>query len=302
MSRYIVTGGAGFIGSHLTDMLIEEGHEVIVIDDFSVGDYRHPQAEIVKADITDEETIRPLFKDIDGCFHLTGIPSVIMTMENWFRFHAINFQSSLIVFKLAINAGNIPVVYASSCAIYGETKQLPLKENLLIKPLSSYGCDKLSIELNSYALAKNFQLPSIGLRFFNVYGPGQNPQSPYSGVITRFILNLKANKAPIIYGDGNQTRDFIFVKDVAKAVMKAMSIANTEAQIVNLCTGIGVSINQLAHDITRIMQKEILPEYHGKRSYDITHSVGCTEKMKSMGFSVNYDLISGLKETIDSMC
>lgn len=301
MSKFMVTGGAGFIGSHLTDFLIDLGHEVVVIDNFSEGFYRHPKAKIVDADINDEKAIEPFFKDLDGCFHLIGIPSVIMTMKDWFHFYEVNMRGSLVVFKLAINAGNIPVVYASSCAVYGETNNLPLKEEQFVQPLSSYGCDKLAVELNAYALAKNYKLPTIGLRFFNVYGPRQNPKSLYSGVITRFIDRLQENKSPMIYGDGQQTRDFIFVKDIASSLIKAMDIASTDGTVVNLCSGVGVSINQLAQQLALTMKKDIEPEHGPKRTYDIVHSVGSIERMRSMGFVNEYDLATGLQETIDSM-
>ena len=169
----------------------------------------------------------------------------------------------------------------------------------MIQPLSSYGCDKLAVELNAYALGKNYQLPSLGLRFFNLYGPRQNPKSPYSGVITKFITKLKNNNSPIIFGDGQQTRDFIFVKDVVMSVVKAMDLVSTDGDIVNICTGRGISINQLAVEIAKIMQKNISPVYEAKRSYDILHSVGSIEKMQSFGFDITYDLPTGLQETLD---
>ncbi|CAM4469889.1 MAG: UDP-N-acetylglucosamine 4-epimerase [Legionella sp.] len=300
MGSYLVTGGAGFLGSHLVDYLIDSGHEVTVIDDFSAGTYVHPQARTIKTNILDEELVRPYFKDIDGCFHLIGVPSVIMTMEDWFHLHATNLQGSLVVFKLAIEADKIPpVVYASSCAVYGETPLLPLKETQLVKPLSSYGCDKLAVELNAYALGKNFQLPTLGIRLFNLYGPRQAPNSPYSGVITRFILALKEDEQPVVFGDGNQTRDFVFVKDVVKTLVRAMNKVNTNGDFVNICTGKGISINRLAFEIAKLMGKNIHPIHDPKRSYDILHSVGCVDKMHALGLVTPHDLSSGLQETID---
>ena len=142
-------------------------------------------------------------------------------------------------------------------------------------------------------------MPTLGLRFFNLYGPRQNPQSPYSGVITKFINKLKDNKQPIIFGDGYQTRDFIFVNDVVRAVVKAMDVVSTEGEVVNVCTGIGISINQLAFEIAKLMKKDIAPVYEAKRSYDILHSVGSTEKMHAFSFDVTYELSAGLQETID---
>lgn len=299
MGSYLVTGGAGFLGSHLVDYLIETGHEVTVIDDFSTGNYEHPKARTIKTNILNVEGIRPYFQNINGCFHLIGIPSVIMTMEDWFHFHATNLQGSLVVFKLAIEAGKIPVVYTSSCAVYGDTPQLPLTENQFVKPLSSYGCDKLAVELNAYALGKNYQLPTLGLRLFNLYGPRQAPESLYSGVITKFVNALKNNKSPVIFGDGNQTRDFIFVKDVVKALVNAMSKVNADGDVVNVCTGKEISISQLAFEIAKLMGKNIAPTHAPKRSYDILHSVGNIEKMHALGLATTYDFSTGLQETID---
>ncbi|WP_133136647.1 NAD-dependent epimerase/dehydratase family protein [Legionella rowbothamii] len=299
MGNYLVTGGAGFLGSHLVDFLIENKHEVTVIDDFSTGNYEHPQAKTIKTSILNEELVRPYFQNIDGCFHLIGIPSVIMTMEDWFHFHATNMQGSLIVFKLAIEAGKIPIVYTSSCAVYGDTPHLPLTENQLVKPLSSYGCDKLAVELNAYALGKNYQLPTLGLRLFNLYGPRQAPESLYSGVITKFINKLKDTKSPIIFGDGTQTRDFIFVKDVVNALVNAMRKVNTDGGVVNVCTGKGISISQLALEIAKLMGKNIKPTHAPKRSYDILHSVGSVDKMHALGLTTTYDFSTGLQETID---
>ncbi|MFJ1269388.1 NAD-dependent epimerase/dehydratase family protein [Legionella lytica] len=298
MGSYLITGGAGFLGSHLVDYLIDGGHKVTVIDDFSSGTYIHPQAKTIKTNILDVEQVRPYFKNSDGCFHLIGVPSVIMTMEDWFHFHATNMQGSLVVFKLAIEAGKIPIVYASSCAVYGETTQLPLRENQRVQPLSSYGCDKLAVELNAYALGKNYQLPTLGVRLFNLYGPRQAPESPYSGVITRFIHALKENKQPVVFGDGEQTRDFVFVKDVVKTLVRALSKVNTNGEVVNICTGKGVSINQLAFAIAKLMGKNVHPTHAPKRSYDILHSVGCVDKMHALGLATPHDLSSGLQETI----
>lgn len=301
MSTYLVTGGAGFIGSHLTDRLIAAGHHVIVIDDFSVGTYIHPQAQTIHGSLLTIKALQSIFTEIDGCFHLVAIPSVVVTMNTWFRYHKINLQSSLNVFKSAINAGGVPVVYASSCAVYGEASELPLHEELAVKPISAYACDKLAVEKNAYFLSKNYQLPTLGLRFFNVYGPRQNPRSPYAGVICNFISRLLHNESPIVYGDGSQTRDFIYVNDIVKGLMHAMKIINSQGEVVNLCTGIATSISQLAQEIAEVMGKNLANHYQEKRLADVQDSLGSTIKMKDLGFSANYDLALGLSETVEFM-
>lgn len=301
MNNYLITGGAGFIGSHLTDALIAQGHKVVVLDNFSVGSYKHPEADYCQADLLDFKAVKPLFKDIDGCFHLAAIPSVVMSMEQWFDFHRINLEGSLNLFKLAHLAGNIPVIYASSCAVYGYAKQLPLTEDRFIQPISSYGCDKLAVEINAYFMAHSYSLPVMGLRFFNVYGPRQNPISPYSGVISKFVHALLQGQKPIIYGDGLQTRDFIYVEDVVTGLMKAMSQVKADAKVLNLCTGHPVTINDLLSEIASIMDKKYCVDFQEERIFDVMHSQGSTVKMHELGFQARVDRALGLKKTIDYM-
>lgn len=246
MANYLVTGGCGFIGSQLTSKLLAEGHAVIVVDDLSNGHIIYPKATYIEKDISQLENIHKLFKGLDGCFHLAAIPAVNMDFAKWFTFHRTNLNGSLNVFKAAIDAGNIPVVYASSCGVYSDINRLPLTEGQFLNPLSSYGCDKLSTELNASFLAHAYQLPSMGLRFFNVYGPYQQATSPYSGVITNLIINLLNNESLLIFGDGEQTRDFVFVDDVVNNLIHAMNTLKQQAHVVNICSGIKITINELA--------------------------------------------------------
>ncbi len=296
--KFLVSGGAGFIGSHLTDALIAKGHEVVILDNLSVGKHCHPDARLYKADICDYNAISPLFKGIDGCFHLAAIPSVQMTMDQWFDLHRINLQGSLNLFKLAHLSGNIPLVYASSGAVYGNTSNLPLEEEQFVQPISAYGCDKLSTELNAFFMAQTHDLPVMGLRFFNVYGPRQNPKSPYSGVITKFISALCHDKKLVIYGDGEQTRDFIYVADIVNGLLKAMDKVTTTADVINLCTGQAIKIKDLAFQIASKMNKKSAIDYQPERPYDVKHSVGSTVKMRQSGFEQNHDLSDGLDKTI----
>lgn len=301
MARYIVTGGAGFIGSHLTDKLLAQGHEIIIIDDLSVGRHCPPNARLVKEDLRDYQAIKPFFTDIDGCFHLAAIPSVVSSIDHWFDLHDINLQAGLNVMKLAHLAGNIPVVYASSCAVYGNAQTLPLTEAMHIQPLSSYGCDKLSLELNAYFMAKLHALPVMGLRFFNVYGPRQNPASPYAGVISLFIDNLLNEHAVTIYGDGEQTRDFIYVEDIVAGLIKAMQIVDCEGEVINLCSGKRTSVQTLAHEIASLMNKKLQINYEAERSADVKHSLGSVKKMHQFGFQAKTSLSQGLQNTIEYM-
>ncbi len=299
MANYLVTGGCGFIGSQLTKKLITNGHKVTIVDDLSNGTIIHPDATFIKKDITEPNVLPELFIGIDGCFHLAAVPAVNIEFEQWLRFHDINLNGSLAVFNAAVNAGNIPVVYASSCGVYGGAKRFPLTEGLSLRPPSAYGCDKLSSELNANFLACTYQLPSMGLRFFNVYGPYQQDSSPYSGVITHFIASLLNNKPLTIYGDGQQTRDYIFVEDVVDNLIHAMKILKKGAHVVNLCTGVATTINQLSDLMADLIKKTPIKDYQPPRPNDARDSYGCSKKMDAYGFKLPHDVRQGLIKTID---
>lgn len=299
MAKYIITGGCGFIGSRLAKKLIEENHQVIIIDDLSNGSQTLPEATLKKHNITEIDSISVLFQQCDGCFHLAAIPTVELEFNEWLNLHKINLTGSLNVFKCAIDAGNIPTVYASSCSVYGNSKSLPLHEDQYIQPVSSYACDKYSTELNAHFLAYNYQLPVCGLRFFNVYGPGQNPNSPYSGVITHFITNILNNKPIDIYGNGEQTRDFVFVDDVVNALIHAMYHIKKMPEVVNICSNNSLSINQLADLLSTLIGRKSKKVYHPPRRYDVTHSLGSNKKMQDNDIMLSYSLEKGLSKTIE---
>jgi UDP-glucose 4-epimerase len=299
MAKYLITGGCGFIGSLLTRRLLAQQHEVVIIDNLSNGNIIYPEATLVKEDITQLDNISEFFVGVDGCFHLAAVPIVNIDFEQWFEVHNTNLQGSLNVFKAAIDAGNVPVVYASSCSVYGNKKRLPLTENQFIRPLSSYGCDKLSTELNANFLAHTYQLPSMGLRFFNVYGPYQQPMSPYSGVITHFITSLLENKPLIICGDGEQTRDFVFVEDIVDNLIHAMKILKRQAHIVNICTESSITINELAELLSHLFGKKCVKIHEDARPDDVKDSCGSQKKMKKYGFKINYKVKEGLLKTVD---
>ena len=299
MAKYLITGGCGFIGSQLTKKLLAQEHEIIVVDDLSNGHIICQQATLIKKNINQLDHICELFVGIDGCFHLAAIPSVNMSFEQWFTFHNTNLKGSLNVFKSAVDAGNIPVVYASSCGVYSDANRFPLTEGQCLQPLSSYGCDKYATELNANFLARIYQLPSMGLRFFNVYGPYQQPTSPYSGVITSFITQLLYNQPLTIFGDGEQTRDFVFVDDVVDDLIHAMSILKQNAHVINICTGVTTTINELADLLSNLLGVKSRKDYQMARQYDAKHSYGSQKKMKAYGFKENHDLKQGLIKTMD---
>ena len=217
MPRFLVTGGAGFIGSHLVHALLEEGHAVRVLDDLSSGHRENlpQQVELAEADVTDPAAVESAIDDVDGCFHLAAIASVARSHRDWLRSHQVNLTGTINVFDRARPSRRrreLPVVYASTAAIYGNCGSFPVDEESPAAPLSAYGADKHACELHARVAGAIHGVPTIGLRFFNLYGPRQDPLSPYSGVISIFADRLLRGEPVEILGDGEQARDFTFIK------------------------------------------------------------------------------------------
>jgi UDP-glucose 4-epimerase len=302
MGKYLVTGGCGFIGSHLCDALLEAGHEVLVLDNLSTGFKKNlsPKAELIEGNIQDGTLVKKLLVQVEGCFHLAALPTVSMALKDWTHYHEANMVGTITILKEAIEQTNIPVVYASSAAIYGEPQALPLTEDMQAKPVSAYGADKYACEMNAFVSNINYDLPVIGLRFFNVYGPRQDPSSPYSGVITKFINELKKNKPITIFGDGKQTRDFVYVADIVKALIQAMPLANkNEAQVLNVCSGKATDLKTLAKTIAKILDCKLDIHFEDCRQGDVRDSLGSTKKAKAAGIVCEHDLESGLRKTLE---
>ncbi len=297
--KMLVTGGAGFIGSHLCDALMLNGDEVVILDDFSTGLQSNvpARAHVTRGCITNAAHVKEAMAGCGGVFHLAAIASVTQSIEQWSATHRINQSGAVEVFEQAADLG-IPVVYASSAAVYGDSANLPLKETNQISALSPYGLDKFACEMQAQMGYQVRALQSVGLRFFNVYGSRQNPASHYSGVISLFVNALKYNHAINIFGDGEQTRDFIYVADVVTALIAAMrklQSKNTLPIVSNVCTGNVHSINQLAQQLCTISQKKTEIIYHDARLGDIKHSKGCPKKMNSqLGAFANVTLNEGL--------
>ena len=228
MACFLVTGGAGFMGSHLVDALLRQGHLVRVLDDLSSG-HRHNlprQIEFLHGDITDPTTVEEAFEGIDACFHLAAIASVVRSNREWLRTHEVNLTGTLNIFNQARRLRHrreIPIVYASSAAIYGDCGTVPIGEDTPVAPLSAYGADKRACELHARVAGAVHEIPTVGLRFFNLYGPRQDAQSPYSGVIALFADRLRLGEPVEIFGDGEQVRDFTYVGDAVGALDRALT-------------------------------------------------------------------------------
>lgn len=302
--NYIVTGGAGFIGSHIAETLLHEGHTVTIIDNFSEPGSRvidpgrnKDRMSVIRGDIMDISLLEKTFEGADGIFHEAAIASVPRSISDPLKTNTINITGTLNVLIAAKDNGVKKIVFASSSAVYGNEPTLPKQEDMLPCPESPYAVSKLTGEFYCSVFSKVFSLQSVCLRYFNVYGPRQNPSSDYAAVIPRFITRVLDDTAPTIYGDGKQTRDFIYVKDVARANISAMQ---TDVQgIFNIAGGIPLSINELASIISEISGRNILPVYENKRTGDILDSYADISRAKnSFHFRPAYMLKQGLKETM----
>ena len=303
--KALVTGGAGFIGSHLVEGLLLEGCQVTVIDDLSTGrlsnlDHIKDRFTFYQADIRDQETLGKAAKDCDIIFHQAAVVSVPRTVDNPVDSAMVNEMGTLFVLEAARKNNVKRVVLASSCAVYGDDPVLPKHENMNPKPQSPYAVQKLTGELYARLYHDLYGIETVSLRYFNVYGPRQDPSSPYSGVISIFMTRASSKEAPIIYGDGNQYRDFIFVKDVVKANLLAASGSKAKGRIFNIGSGRFIRINSLWEMINELADINIKPDYEPPRSGDIFESVADVDcAKKDLGFEPDYSFEKGLKETFE---
>ncbi len=287
MGLILVTGGAGFIGSHLCEALLARGERVRVLDDLSTGRRENlpRDVELIVGDVADPETVREVARGVDAIIHLAAIASVERCTKEWLSAHRVNLGGSIAVFDAARTASKgrpVPVVYASSAAVYGEQQRLPISEDAPCRPLSAYGADKLGSELHARVAGAVHGVPTIGLRFFNVYGPHQDPRSPYSGVISLFCGRIARGEPLLIHGDGEQTRDFIFVGDVVAGILAALKRACVSAPVLNLCSGSATSINDLAATLLALSGASVSLHHGPPRPGEIRHSLGDRSRAAAM--------------------
>ncbi|OEE67370.1 epimerase [Enterovibrio norvegicus FF-33] len=300
MASYLVTGGCGFIGSHLVESLLADGHHVRVIDDLSTGSRgnvpRH--CELRVADICQSGVLEDAMKEMDGCFHLAAIASVERSNQQWVETHEVNLTGSIRVFEAA-RAVKTPVVYASSAAVYGDNADMPLSERAVLRPLTAYGADKLGSELHARVASMVHGVPTTGLRFFNVFGPRQDPKSPYSGVISIFADKVMDAEPLTIFGDGEQTRDFIYVADVVRFLRAAMKEVSVTPEVFNVCRGDALSVNQLATILMSLTGTTVDMEYVPARRGDIRTSIGSPARgAKELTVVAQTSVTQGLRELL----
>jgi UDP-glucose 4-epimerase len=278
LKTYLVTGGAGFIGSHLADALLSEGHGVRVLDDLSTGrrDNLDPRCELRLGDVANADLVRAAMQGVAGCFHLAAVASVARSNEDWLGTHRINQTGTVAVLDAARRAGT-PVVYASSAAVYGDTGDgTAVRESHSTRPRTAYGADKLGSELHARVAYGVHGVPTMGLRFFNVYGARQDPSSPYSGVISILAARIAAGQPLTIHGDGLQTRDFVHVSDVVQHLLAAMRLLQRTPQtgVLNVCTGRATSVLMLAEALSHAAGRRPEVIMAPPRPGDIRHSLG----------------------------
>lgn len=279
MSRYLVTGGCGFIGSHLTDELLKQGHKVLVLDNLSTGKKANlnKEAELIVGDICDKDLVTKTLCGCDGCFHLAAIPSVQESVKYWVESHRTNLVGMINILDVATRLHKergFAFSYASSAAVYAEDNCPPFKESDKTGPISPYGVDKLGCEMQAKIAGKLHHLPNVGLRIFNVFGERQNPDSAYSGVISNFINKFKNKQEVLIYGDGEQVRDFIYVKDVVAHFISAMQHAAIESPVYNACSGKGTTLNELVRILEEIFRLNPKVAHTNPQTGDLRESIG----------------------------
>jgi UDP-glucose 4-epimerase len=299
MMKIVITGGAGFIGSNLAEELAKK-HEVIIIDDLSTGRAENVEdldLELVRGSITDPDMLKENFRGVDYVFHQAALPSVQRSIDDPVLANEVNICGTLNVLVAARDADVKKVIYASSSSVYGDTPELPKREDMKPDPKSPYAVAKLAGEYYCRVFNEIYGLKTVALRYFNVYGPRQDPSSDYAAVIPKFANLILAGKEPIIYGDGEQTRDFTFVRDVVQANVLAMESDATG--VFNVATGTRISINDLAGMVMGIIGNRVDCVHEEPRAGDVRDSLGDISRAHAgFGYAPRYGMEGGLSETI----
>lgn len=305
-SRILIAGGAGFIGSHIVDRLLGQDIEVTVLDNFNTGllaNIKHNKDDknfrLVRGDVRNYDLVKSLVKDIDAVFNEAAVVSVPRSLENPILANEVNVGGTLNLLKACLDSGAQRFIQASSASIYGNTKTLPIKEDQPPNPISPYAVAELAAENYVKIFFDQYGLETSCLRYFNVYGPRQI-FSVYSGVTTIFVNQLLQNQSPVIFGDGTQTRDFVYVEDVVEANMLALNTKKAEGEVFNIATGTPSTINSLVENIRKQLGKQNLKPIHSSsRPGDIEHSYASIEKaMKILGYKPRFALQKGIVELL----
>ena len=305
MKRILVTGGAGFIGSHLVEALLERGHKVRVLDNFSTGKRNNLRSvrndiEILAGDCADLKTAVKAMKGIEVVYHEAAVPSVALSVAEPFGSHHANATATMAMLVAARDAGVERFMYAGSSSVYGDSKEKFKKETHRARPLSPYGAAKFAGETYVRIFAELYGMQTLTMRYFNVFGPRQDPSSAYSGVISRFSKALLKRETPVIYGDGKQSRDFTFIANVVHANLLALDAPGLKGQTVNIATSKAHTLNQLLATLIQLSGREAQARYEPTRTGDIRHSLADTSAArKLLKYRPQVDFESGLARTFD---
>jgi nucleoside-diphosphate-sugar epimerase len=302
----LVTGGAGFIGSHLARRLLGEGHEVRVLDNFSTGNRANlapfaEEVEIVEGDIQSYERVHNAVRDCEVVFHQAALPSVPRSIQDPLTSNAVNVIGTLNILLASRDSGVRRVVFASSSSIYGADPTLPKQEDKRPQPISPYAVAKLAAEGYCRSFAQVYALETVALRYFNVFGPRQDPLSHYAAVIPKFITALIDNRPPVVFGDGEQSRDFTYIDNVIDANLLAAGVEGVSGQTFNVACGDRISLNRLLDDLRDIVGVDTEPTYLDPRPGDVMHSLADIGRARErLGYQPEVDFREGLRRTVDA--
>jgi nucleoside-diphosphate-sugar epimerase len=304
VAHYLVTGGAGFIGSHMVEEVVRRGDSVRILDNLSTGKAANLSAvrdkvDLREADIRDLDSIRPLFEGVDYVIHLAALASVARSMEDPVETTQVNLGGTLHVLLAARDAKVKRVVMAATAAAYGNDPALPRLETQTPQPLSPYAVTKLASEYYGQIFNDNFGLEVVSLRFFNIFGPRQDPQSPYTGVLSKFIVAYLSGATPVIFGDGEQSRDFTYVANVVDASLRACRAPRAAGKVINVGTGKSATLNQTITILNGIFAKQAKPQYGPPRAGDVKHSTADISLARAaLGYEPLVPFEDGLRKTV----
>ena len=298
-----MTDGAGFIGSHLAGALLAAGRDVRILDNLSTGRRENlPDAEFIEGDLRDREAVRRAVRDVEAVYHIAALPSVPRSLKEPGTTNDVNVGGTFQVLEEARAAGVRRVVYAGSSSVYGNTPELPKREDHPLSPLSPYAASKLGGEIACGAFARSTGLETVVLRFFNVYGPRQDPTSAYAAVIPIFLTKLRAGEPLPVHGDGGQTRDFTYVGDIVRGLLAAATAEGVSGEVFNLAGGQSTSILDLAEVAGRVLGAEVKIRHEPAREGDVRDSRGDgTRARKAFGFRTEVSLEEGLRRTVETL-
>lgn len=302
--RYLITGGAGFIGSNLAQKLAEQGEQVRILDNFSSGKRENVESlpdnvEVIEGDIRDYWTVVEAVKDVDYVLHQAALPSVPRSVKNPLTSNEVNINGTLNVLEAARQAGVRKFVMASSSSVYGESEELPKHEGMRPSPLSPYAITKLTAEYYLKVYWELYRFPTVALRYFNIFGPRQDPASEYAAVIPKFATALLTGGKPTVFGDGEQSRDFTYIDNCVQANLLAATNDDMVGTYYNVACGGQFTLNQLLDQLREITGAETEANYADPRPGDIKHSYAAIDKLTAHGYRVEVDFAEGLKRTVD---